>query len=114
MTFLRFDKSTVEVEIERPAPEKVLSGDPVFSTWNFEEVGETRFAGIWESTPGKWTVQYDEWEFCHILKGHSILTSQSGEEQVLKAGDSFVIRPGFKGTWEVVETTAKEYVIELS
>ena len=29
------------------------------------------------------------------------------------AGDSFVIKPGFKGTWEVLETTRKEYVIRL-
>jgi len=113
MKFLRFDKATVEVEIERPDAAKLISGDPVFSTWNFEEVGDSRFSGIWESTPGKWRVQYDEWEFCHILKGHSILTDEDGNEHVLKAGDSFVIRPGFSGTWEVVETTAKEYVIQL-
>ena len=30
-----------------------------------------------------------------------------------EAGVSFDIRPGFKGTWEVVETTRKEYVIRL-
>lgn len=113
MKFLRFDLNTVEVEEERPAPEKVLSGDPEFKTWNFEEVDGTRFAGVWESTPGKWTVSYDEWEFCHILKGHSILTDADGNEQHLKTGDSFVIRPGFSGTWEVIETTAKEYVIQL-
>ena len=113
MKFLRFDPSTVAVEIERPAAEKLLAGDPEFRTWNYEEVDGTRFAGVWESTPGKWTVSYDEWEFCHILKGVSILTSEDGDVQTLKAGDSFVIRPGFKGTWEVVETTAKEYVIQL-
>ena len=28
-------------------------------------------------------------------------------------GDGFVLRPGFKGTWEVVETTRKEYVIRV-
>jgi uncharacterized cupin superfamily protein len=31
--------------------------------------------------------------------------------QHLRAGDRAVIRPGFKGTWEVVETTRKDYVI---
>jgi len=29
----------------------------------------------------------------------------------LRAGDSFVLRPGFKGSWEVLETTRKQYVI---
>ena len=28
-------------------------------------------------------------------------------------GDSFLIRPGFRGTWEVIETTRKDYVIVL-
>ena len=31
----------------------------------------------------------------------------------LQRGDSWIIRPGFAGTWEVMETTLKEYVIHL-
>jgi uncharacterized protein len=31
----------------------------------------------------------------------------------LRAGDTFILRPGFKGSWEVVETTRKAYVIRL-
>lgn len=84
---------------------------PGFLTWNAEEAEGGLYAGIWEATPGKWRVEYDEWEFCHILSGISILTEEGGEAHTLKAGDSFVIRPGFKGTWEVVETTRKQYVI---
>ena len=66
---------------------------------------------MWESTPGKWRISYDEWEFCHILSGVSVITEDGGEARTVKAGDAFVLRPGFKGTWEVVETTRKEYVI---
>jgi hypothetical protein len=29
----------------------------------------------------------------------------------LRAGDRMILRPGFKGTWEVIETTRKDYVI---
>ncbi|MBB4525923.1 UNVERIFIED_ORG: putative cupin superfamily protein, partial [Rhizobium sophorae] len=29
------------------------------------------------------------------------------------AGDRMILRPGFKGTWEVVETTRKDYVIKV-
>jgi uncharacterized cupin superfamily protein len=32
---------------------------------------------------------------------------------VLREGDSFVIRPGFNGLWEVVETTRKVFVVRL-
>ncbi len=33
-----------------------------------------------------------------------------GEPIHLKAGDIFVIEPGMKGTWEVVETVRKYFV----
>lgn len=95
---------------ERPAPEKVIAGDPVFTTWSVEE-RDGLYSGIWQATPGKWRVSYDEWEYCRILAGRSILTDEHGTEQVIAAGDSFVIRPGFRGTWEVIETTRKDYVI---
>jgi uncharacterized cupin superfamily protein len=110
--FVRVNTTDFEVEIEAPEPEKLISGNPEFRTWNIEEQ-EGLYAGTWESTPGKWKVSYDEWEYCRILQGISILSEEGGASQELKAGDSFLIRPGFKGTWEVVETTRKEYVIRL-
>ena len=99
-------------EITRPAPEKLLSGDPVHSTWSLEETDEL-YAGLWQSTPGKWRVSYTEWEYFHILSGYSILTGPDGSITQLHAGDSLIIRPGFEGTWEVIETTLKDYVIRL-
>jgi len=101
-----------EPETERPSPEKVISGDPVFTTWNVEE-RDGLYCGIWQATPGKWRIVYDEWEFCHILEGVSVIRGDDGEAMTVKAGDSFILRPGFAGTWEVVETTRKEYVIRL-
>jgi hypothetical protein len=101
-----------EPETERPDPEKVLSGDPVFKTWNIEE-RDGLYCGIWESTPGKWRIRYEEWEYCRILSGVSILTATDGTPRKVVAGDSFIIRPGFEGTWEVIETTRKDYVIRL-
>jgi len=96
-----------------PAPDRLIAGDPKFRTWNVEETDGGIYAGIWEATPGKWRVVYDEWEFCHILEGCSIVTEDGGEARTVSAGDSFVIRPGFRGTWEVLETTRKEYVIRV-
>ncbi len=110
--FLYLTPSAAEPETERPAPEKVISGDPVHTTWNAEE-RDGLYCGIWQSTPGKWRISYDEWEYCRILEGRSVITGDDGTEYPLKAGDSFIIRPGFAGTWEVLETTRKEYVIRL-
>lgn len=111
--FLAFDASAVEPEAGAPAAGRVISGDPQFRTWNIEEREGGLYAGIWEATPGKWRIEYDEWEFCHILSGLSVISGDDGETCTVKSGDAFVLRPGFKGTWEVVETTRKEYVIKL-
>jgi uncharacterized protein len=103
----------VAPEVARPLPEKVLAGDPVHRTWNIDEQEGGLYAGIWESTPGEWRVSYDEWEFCQILEGHSVLTEENGEARTLRPGDAVVIQPGFRGTWRVVETTRKTYVIRV-
>jgi len=99
-------------EVERPVPDRVIAGDPVFTTWLLED-RDGLYCGLWESTPGTWRVSYDEWEYCRILSGISILTEDGGPPVTLRAGDSFVLRPGFRGIWEVVETTRKDFVIRL-
>jgi uncharacterized cupin superfamily protein len=97
-------------EVSRPDPARVVAGDPVHRTWNLETRGGLH-AGIWESTPGIWRIAYEEWEYCRILAGVSVITDREGRAHRVGPGDSFVLRPGFTGTWEVVETTRKDYVI---
>ncbi|MGB3830858.1 MAG: cupin domain-containing protein [Mesorhizobium sp.] len=111
--FLSLDIAGIAPEEGAPAPERLIAGDPQFRTWNAEEREGGLYAGIWESTPGKWRIEYDEWEFCHILSGVSVIAEDGGTPRTVRAGDSFVLRPGFKGSWEVLETTRKEYVIRL-
>lgn len=103
---------SVEPEVSRPDAEKVLAGDPVHTTWNLEE-RDSLYCGIWQSTPGKWLISYDEWEYCHILEGVSVISEDGGTSVTVKSGDSFILRPGFKGTWEVIATTRKDYVIKV-
>jgi len=111
--FAAVDIAAVQPEEGAPAPDRLIAGAPRFTTWNVEEAEGGLYAGIWEATPGKWRIVYDEWEFCHILSGVSVIAEDGGEARTVKAGDSFVLRPGFRGTWEVVETTRKEYVISV-
>ena len=108
-----FDLATITPETGAPAPDRLISGDPQFTTWNIEEASGGLYAGIWQSTPGKWQISYDEWEYFHILEGHSVVTEDGGTAVHLRAGDSYILRPGFKGTWEVLETTRKDYVIRV-
>lgn len=110
--FLPIGTADLEPEEGAPAPDRVLAGDPRFRTWNAED-RDGLYAGIWEATPGKWRIEYDEWEFCHILSGVSVIAQDGGEVRTVRAGDSFVLQPGFKGSWEVLETTRKEYVVKL-
>lgn len=101
-----------EAEAGAPDPGKVLAGDPRFRTWNVEE-RDGLYAGTWEATPGKWRIDYEEWEYCRILSGRSVIATEDGEAFEVGPGDGFVIRPGFRGTWEVLETTRKEYVVRV-
>ncbi len=111
--FLTFDLAGIEPEEGAPAPDRLISGDPRFTTWNIEEREGSLYAGIWQATSGKWRISYDEWEYFNVLEGHSIVTEDGGEPVHLRAGDRMILRPGFSGTWEVVETTRKDYVIKL-
>jgi len=97
-----------------PSPDRVIEGNPRVRTWTFDtHDGETLFSGVWESTSGKWRIVYDEWEFCSILSGESVIEGDDGSRLHARAGDSFVLRPGFTGTWEVITTTRKLYVVKL-
>ncbi|UVC10913.1 cupin domain-containing protein [Rhizobium sp. TH2] len=108
-----FDATKITPEIGAPAPDRLISGNPQFTTWNIEEAEGGIYSGIWQATPGKWRIVYDEWEYFHVLEGHSVVTEDGGEEIHLRAGDRLILRPGFKGTWEVIETTRKDYVIRV-
>jgi len=109
---LRLNHPETPPEIGRPDPARLIWGDPEHRTWNLD-ARDGLYCGLWQSTPGAWRIVYDEWEYCRILDGVSILTDAAGQRTPLRAGDSFVLRPGFSGIWEVVETTLKEYVIRL-
>ena len=67
--------------------------------------------GTWECEPGKLKLELTVTEFCHIIKGHWILTADDGEVTEIKAGDSFAFPKGWKGTSEVVETLRKVFTI---
>lgn len=113
MTMLHpVSREGITPEITRPEALKVIAGDPIHTTWNIED-RDGLFCGLWQSTPGEWRVSYAEWEYIRLLEGHSVLIAADGTETHLRAGDSWIIRPGFEGQWRVIETTLKEYVIRL-
>lgn len=107
-----FSSATPEVTKSRPGVDRLLGGDPVNTAKNYFSDKEGRFfAGIWESTPGRWRVSYSEHEFCHVTKGRVRIESVNGKRWEFGPGASFVMPAGFSGTWEVLESMSKLYVI---
>jgi uncharacterized cupin superfamily protein len=105
-------RDSVEARSSTPDAERLLSGNPRLTVRNhYADAGNQFFAGVWEATRGAWRVRYTEHEFCHLLSGRIVITSETGERQEFAAGDSFVIPSGFAGTWEVVEDCRKLYAI---
>jgi uncharacterized cupin superfamily protein len=109
---LKLDALAPSAEDYHLPPEKLIEGNPRQTIWmHYTDPSSQFMVGIWRSEPGKWRVNYTEEEYCHMLEGVSILTSDSGDAATVKAGDSFVVPRGFVGTWEVIETSRKRFVI---
>ncbi|WP_299315534.1 cupin domain-containing protein [uncultured Halomonas sp.] len=93
-------------------PDRVVEGDPHHeSTLRFTSHDGKLIAGTWTSTPGKWHAFTARDEFCYILTGHVRLIAEDGSAQTFRSGDAFLIPDGFRGLWEVIETTTKHFVI---
>jgi uncharacterized cupin superfamily protein len=107
-----FSSNAVEAQRSVPEVERVLAGEPQLTVWNHYADGTQQFfAGVWAATRGRWVVRYTEHEFCHLLAGRVVLTSEAGERLEFARGDSFVVPAGFTGTWEVTEDCRKLYAI---
>ncbi|MEJ2022578.1 MAG: cupin domain-containing protein [Maritimibacter sp.] len=97
----------------QPLPERLISGDPAFKTWAQDASRDDKvLTGIWEATPGvTHSIKGTTFEFCHILSGVVEIEEKDGETKTYRAGDSFVMKPGFVGVWRTIETVRKIYVV---
>lgn len=92
--------------------DRVISGKPMESVENlFTNTKENFFCGVWSSTEGKWNLNYTEDEFCYLISGRAVLTDEEGHQEILSAGDAFVIPAGYKGSWETIGHAKKFYAI---
>jgi uncharacterized protein len=75
------------IEPEEYGPDKgsVISGNPRFRLWSLDEA-----------------------------KGGLSITEDGGIAHTVRTGDRFILREGFSGTWEVIETTEKTTSSERS
>ena len=87
---------------------KAVEGEPTMRWWReyVADDGSVRCAW-WESTPGTWYVEYDAWEFIHLLAGRITITPNGEAPRQIAAGDTFVVENDFCGTWKIEETVLK-------
>ncbi len=97
----------------KAAPEKLIAGDPSFMTWALDSSRDGQVqTGIWEATPGETiSIKGELFEFCHILEGVIELTEDGQAPITYRKGDSFIMKPGYRGIWKTIETVRKIYVI---
>ncbi|MFO1148030.1 MAG: cupin domain-containing protein [Alsobacter sp.] len=104
---------TTEPAVSKAAAERHLAGDPTFRTWAQDSVRDGAIrTGVWEATPGETvSMKGETFEFCHILEGVIEITEEGGTPITYRGGDSFVMKPGFRGVWKTIETVRKIYVV---
>ncbi len=104
---------TTEPKHAKPDAQRLISGDPSFKTWAQDASrGDSVKTGVWEATPGEThSIKGETFEFCYILQGVAELTEQGQPPRIFKAGDSFVMKPGYVGVWKTIETVRKIYVV---
>lgn len=94
------------------APDRIIAGNPLLKTWAQDSDKDGRInTGVFEATPGEThSIKGETYEFCHIVHGVIELTEKGKEPVIYRAGDSFVLKPGFVGVWKTIETVRKIYV----
>jgi uncharacterized cupin superfamily protein len=99
-----------EADTHAPAPDRIVADAPAFRTVN-GYAKESVSAGVWSSSPVARRVAYDEREFCCVGEGVCERTAKGDQTRRFATGDAFVIEPGFRGTFRVVQAMLKTSVI---
>lgn len=102
-----------DVSVDYPRPDRLVKGNPQRLTFSLYEHPHMN-CGIWQCEVGAWNIQFaqNKQEFFQVIEGvvrlHDAKTNSFVE---ITAGDAGIIPPGFVGTFEVVETVKKYYVV---
>ncbi len=73
-------------------------------------VGEA--AGVWSCSPCTERIDAQPCdEFCQVLEGTVVLTSDDGTVHEFGPGDGFVVPKGWAGTWHMPVAVRKTYVV---
>jgi uncharacterized protein len=114
MPAIAFANQATAPDIDYPKAERRISGNPKRTTWNHytNSSGEV-YAGEWSCAVGSWRIEFGptEDEFFFVTQGRVRVTDDAGKAVEVGAGQSLVIPALFKGTFEVLESVHKHYMI---
>ena len=113
-SIVKFDQPSGPPEIDFPREERREIGAPERRTWVlYESAPAGLVAGIWECEVGRWRIQMDpgEHEYMVVLSGRCRLHATDRTFTEAGPGEALVIPAGFAGSFEVLETLRKHFVI---
>ncbi len=109
-----FSDSHPEPSFDHPRPDRRVSGNPLRTTLeHFVSPRGDLSAGIWACESGSWNIAFSDGkdEFFCVIEGRIRISDTAGNAAEFGPGEAGVIPAGFAGTFEVVETVRKHYVV---
>lgn len=97
---------------DHPRPDRLLRGNPLRTTWeHFAASGIN--AGVWACEPGAWRIAFapGKHEFFCVIAGRLRITAADGAASEFGPGEAGIIPAGFTGTFEVLESVRKHYLV---
>ncbi len=101
-----------QISVDYPRPDRLVKANPKRETYSLYEHPHMD-CGIWQCEVGAWRIVFaaNKQEFFQIIEGLVRLHDQQGGVVEIGAGQAGIIPPGFEGTFEVVQTVKKYYVV---
>lgn len=113
-TLIHFSDPLPAPAIDRPDPARAIGTPPLRTTWEvYAAADESLSVGEWACEPGKWRIAFHahRHEFFQVLEGRLCIADEAGTERAFGPGDAGVIPAGFCGTFEVLSSVRKRYVM---
>ena len=102
-----------EATIDYPRPDRLVKGNPERLTYSLYEHPHMS-CGIWQCEVGAWNIQFadNKQEFFQVIEGVVRIHDAKTDSYIeVSAGQAGIIPPAFVGTFEVIETVKKYFVI---
>lgn len=113
--FMKFPSAPGEGTTAYPGGWTVIAGAPHVQAFrHYTAADGSATSGLWTCTPGTFDVVYENWEFCHMLSGRCLITPNGAAPIELRTGNAFILEPGFRGKWQVLETMSKHFVFKIT